>query len=476
MIENSEPVQPLEAAESLPTISEPRDHLDRRSKLERVWEELPPGHGLGHHRTKMFDDVSGITFSPVEYEVRALGPKGSSPNGAWISAALADFVRGEFGNSIPQRHTDLDSPEIDTLPAEPDIASRYIEQCEAELVFGDAIQAVHAARARDPVDVMYEILCHDTIGNAATRKYYDEATLKGELRQRFEARERLQLVFLGFPFKDQNPFRTEAPADCPDLGEIAFLIRLHALAISLYTVHPYGVDWIIVTDGDVYEPILGYPYGSAKRYANRLREIRYDLNIQGSISFIPLSDLLSRYGGDGEAEAGIGDIYDALKADDSPEGRQALSTLARGLLWNYASRQATDALSRQGAWQLLNGIEPQTSQIELSLRQELTAKANDASLQYAAVNLFLKQESVIRRFFPQALRATVHPKPGQIALPQLGSVFPWNGVGVLTSGSGRVDIGVTPLHALRRRGVRVSRFVDAAGAPSYYAVTDATGQ
>ena len=51
--------------------------------------------------------------------------------------------------------------------------------------------------------------------------------------------------------------------------------------------------------------------------------------------------------------------------------------------------------------------------------------AVEAAIKYASVNLMLKWTNLLQKFFPEAIRCTVHPKKGQVALAMN---YAWNGI------------------------------------------------
>lgn len=67
--------------------------------------------------------------------------------------------------------------------------------------------------------------------------------------------------------------------------------------------------------------------------------------------------------------------------------------------------------------------------------EEIAIQARNVAIDYATFNLTMNFTNAIARAFPFSLRATVHPKAGQIGISkgQASSVFPWNGVAVSQS-------------------------------------------
>ncbi|MGW3134903.1 L-tyrosine/L-tryptophan isonitrile synthase family protein [Streptomyces sp. NPDC001139] len=456
----------------------------QRSALEQAWQHLRPGESLTQYTAKLFDPIAGMSYRTSVYHAAAHTAPGIPrlpPPDQWILKAFADFVRGEFGDmptcrpwkayqSQHQRHTQ----------AVPDLAERYLANCTVAMYQVDQA-AGHYQNPADTVKRIHHLLCSAPWGNTANKKYLDLAVLRRQAEPLVAAEARLLFVLPALPFKDQNPFRTASDPDHPDLAETALLVRLHCLARAIAEIYPPGAEWLLLSDGHAYARTFGIKPSQARTYFDRIVSIRNHLNLQSSISILDLTDVCSMASGeisghfDSHQTHLIKRLAELTAAPQEPPWK-AMQVLMRGMAWNYSTRKLVpsnnDAAMRQ-LWDALHlPTDPRlpTSHLERRIR----ACAHDAAVNYAAFNLAVRWQDTLRVIFPQAIRATIHAKPGQVAIPSLGKVAPWNGVALVTSEeAGLHDIEIHPLNDIMCGPGQVTAHHDQHGTISYY-TRDAT--
>ncbi|WDK20903.1 pyoverdine/dityrosine biosynthesis protein [Colletotrichum graminicola] len=103
------------------------------------------------------------------------------------------------------------------------------------------------------------------------------------------AKKPVSLLLPAFPWKSPNPQKTLSKS--PDLGEELGLIRLNQLCKELAAVFPYGAHITIISDGSVYNDLLGYPDEDVFSYGQELRDMACENGLT-SISFMRLIDVL----------------------------------------------------------------------------------------------------------------------------------------------------------------------------------------
>jgi len=260
----------------------------------------------------------------------------------------------------------------------------------------------------------------------------------------------IRLCMLGLPFRDQNPFRTPNCPSTVTLAEAFFLVRLHTTALALYQVVPPGADVLILSDGLLYSEIFGVEKSDASSYLNNVRALRSQLNLSGTISIVDLKEAIKL------ADNGRG-VFDSVNSfinkalskylllSHRQQDAEALESLITGIKWNMNSRSFTREYSEIGHW-LSSNSKTYKKDILLDWRS-LFLKAID----YASLNLTLKWLDVVNQMFPTSVRATVHPKKDQLAIPKLGSVLAWNGVAISNSDS----LQVMPLYEAISRGYQL---------------------
>jgi len=102
----------------------------------------------------------------------------------------------------------------------------------------------------------------------------------------------IELVFLGFPFKCHNPIETMRRT--PDLGELAFLLRLLDINMTLKQIYPPGVNFTVLTEGKVYKDLFGATNEEVERYQVRLAEFVSGLGAGKSIFLVDLAEVYAR--------------------------------------------------------------------------------------------------------------------------------------------------------------------------------------
>lgn len=450
-----------------------------QSTIEQVWNAAPAGHTLIPNRVERYDPNSGIFFAPIEYEYKELEYcNDNPPSQQWVQEAFVAFVRGEFGSpSTRGEYPGQAEWATQKTASERDILT-YRDRCENELLYSGLIDDLIANSGPRMSDQLYSLFTNPILGNRETSKYLNLNEFSAQVGPLIEQHDRLRFILPSFPFKDQNVFRTEAPPSHVDLGEIATLVRLHVLALAMFQVHPFGADWIVVSDGLAYAPIFQVDINEATAYRNQLLEYRNQLNIQGTVSVIDLKEmtrkLRSRQAGFEIFDQTVAQIQDAIEEMVKPETGQVYESfrvLTRGMKWNMNTRTLGEHLEWEDLWtilstELIDDVPPRL----LTAWQEIDKLGVKAASTYAAFNLALRYHSVFDRVLPNSLRATMHPKAGQIAVPRLGELFAWNGVGVLRDERlGPTSVETWPLYKLIKEcPSAIPYLLYGQGAPLYY--------
>ncbi len=451
----------------------------RLSDFEAGWGTCPHGHALSQHRQLAYDRYSALTYAPADFLYQAVELSDTLPTFDWTASNFLSFVRGEFGDPEQPVAPYPGMPDISHDSARIDIADEYLERSEQDLVYTGYLDALLRDVSDDMTDAIYSILGDDLLGHRRNRTNVNREALSQSLQPLLESRHRIRLVMPAFPFKDQNPFRTRGAPRHPDLGEVALLIRLHVLALALYQVHPHGVDWILVGDGRAYGDIFGVPEEEASAYQAELRRWRNHLNLHRTVSVVDLADLVERADTNadgthqGSFSAARQQIREHLERLRSQDEERALGVLRRGMAWNLNTRDLLDSgATHEALWTAVRTVEADHADAtSRALHTEVRRRAHTAALDYASFNLALRYHDLIDRFLPGAIRATIHPKPGQIAAPSLGKVFPWNGVPLLTGSVASPDsIQVDALIGHGRRHASLVEHSGAGGRAMYYSV------
>lgn len=448
------------------------------SDLEIQWAACPAASALIQERLFSFDSYSAMTFGPVVARYAPVQLAEAQPSDEWIANSLDNFVRGEFSTS------ETEPPPFPSVPQRArerslgDEHHRYLEACERDLIYSSHFESLLEAGGKTVSERIQVLLCDKRLGNDANNRHLGAQALETELAAVIDDHLRIRFVMPSFPFKDQNPFRTAARAHEPDLGDIGLIIRLHCLALALWHVHSDGADWILVSDGVVYSSIFGVEEEEAREYARRLRAWRDELNMQRTVALVDLADLVERAdtainGAQQPVTATRKHIRSALERgskDGEESVRSNIAVLKRGMARNLSTRGLVGTIPLEELWWITRGgAATDLSEAGQRAHREIGERAHEAALEYAAFNLTMRHHEILAKYLPRTVRATIHPKAGQVAAPSLGRVFPWNGVAI--ERGGRFDdrsLSVTPLHDLTARYPRLVEKQYGDGSPLYY--------
>lgn len=245
------------------------------------------------------------------------------------------------------------------------------------------------------------------------------------------------------------------------------MVRLHAMSLAIYQSYQLSSDWIILTDGTAFSSALRVPEGETRRYHENLLHLRNKLDIGRAVNFVNFVDLARLLGTSSDSwteclthiEARLSVLGDELAV------APLLSNLRRGMKRNVNLRDLRDDLTWEAWWEILH--QPTEEGVAQSLRgkwQEVDEVCRLSALRYAAFNLASKWFLLDSALFPNAIRATIHPKRGQLAVPRIGSEFPWNGTAFVGGAKVNVaSVGCRPIHEIGAKGRPIIRHVDADG-------------
>jgi pyoverdine/dityrosine biosynthesis protein Dit1 len=413
--------------------------------FEQEYANCAVGSRLGFERERRYDSEYGIFHSAGRRRCEPVDPGPRKlPDKNWVRSALLSMVVGTgsrrgLARATPRVDRAEDGPRVDieTFPL-----ARYIEACEEEYVFGGRVDNVIGPASEPTVQRFINLVRDPFIGSVSNRQNVDATTLT-EVFAHAEAIEApIQLLLPAMPFKDQCVFRTACPADHIDLGEFAFLVRLHCLALAVNQIHRYDGECVVISDGLVYAEMFGVSRLEAARYVDHLRDARDRLNIAKSVHIIDLESLLQR---DDEFRSRAGlvtsrrirtSIRKSITSlnDSDADVRKAFGRLVAGMRWNINTRSilGEGGLTLPDLWRWLCGAPGKDWRGEPAM-EHLEARASGAAFEYASFNLALAYSRLLQRHFPTAVRLTSHAKKGQVMAPRLGSVFPWNGVAITTA-------------------------------------------
>ena len=403
------------------SVVEPFGNNNSQSKLERYWNSFDGSFGLHTSRIIQFDPYASMSRSPVEYVLSPFVIKEDVPDETWIKAAFESFVRDEIvalDSLSPSRFNPTIRNEVRITE---EYLSEFVHNSEWENII--KVELPKDNSEQEMANCIYKLLCNSQIGSSKNKANNNIAEFSKHVLPLLKEKKRLLFVLPGFPFKDQNRFRVPYEADCVDFSEISFLIRLHNLIQTLYQVHPFGADSLVLSDGRLYKDIFYVSEYQVEEYQWRLLYYRNKLNFQGDVSIIDLKDMIER----ADSKGAISKIISYLERIIRTKfvNSHSFLSLVQGIKWNMNSKKLLGDLEDIEAWNIIKQPRSQTRK-ELQHRwDDYNTKATESAIKYAAVNLMLKWTNLIQKFFPESIRCTVHPKKHQFALSMN---YAWNGV------------------------------------------------
>lgn len=402
-------------------VEQPLGMSGTDSKFEKLWKNYPGRYSLNTERIIQLDPYAHLSRTPIKFLLNHFDINALLPDDEWMGTALHVFIRDEINTSDNEMPTSFLPECLEEIEIDEAFLWEFMKQSEWEKLVTVELPKDNSDEAM--AEAIYKLLCHPKIGSSKNASNIDKSAFINKVVPLIRQQKRLYFILPSFPFKDQNRFRVPFNADTVDFSEMSFLMRLHNVIQSLYQVHPFGADAIILSDGRLYQDIFGIDPHYVDEYQWRLKYYRNKLNIAGDISVIDLKELIERADENGEVTAVIQHIENFIRTNYVSE-KEFLS-LVQGMKWNMNSRKILEQLSNEDAWKVIKD-DKRTIPTDLwSVWEDYHSLAIEAAIKYASVNLMLKWTNLLQLFFPEAIRCTVHPKKGQVALAMN---YAWNGI------------------------------------------------
>lgn len=240
----------------------------------------------------------------------------------------------------------------------------------------------------------------------------------------------VQVVIPSFPGRPCNPLTHQRVQ--PDLSEAYAFVRLHRIALDLRAVYEPGVTFVILLDGQVYNPFYGFPVEAEFQYPRDLEAQVRALGVEQTVSFVDLQDLVDERA----------DEFAAVRAEVEPEIRahwddpvnpfrdELVETMRLGTNTVAVNAAAVQLVK----WRDRDADEYQAAKLIRAMQDAVEERARATAFAYMVFLVTLRRMDLIASAFPRAIRGTVHPKPGQYS-PWLvhpsTTIAPWHGVAVI---------------------------------------------
>lgn len=244
----------------------------------------------------------------------------------------------------------------------------------------------------------------------------------------------MKLTLSFFPAKVLNPLKTFAQKGSEvDLGEVASILHFYELALAISLLYAPGAQIVFTADGIKYHEVFGFSRDAA---------LGYKANIQSIIDFFGLDDFLKVVEESDlypdNFQSIVQDCLNQIKKEykegvistvelyDKLYCNTALGLAVAGSMdvHQLASIFSADANPR---------FEEQADEETIRAHRALKARAHEATFLYMAVYRAGYEVNLCENHFSEVLKATIHPKEGQIGLHALSNstnnYFPHHGQG-----------------------------------------------
>lgn len=247
------------------------------------------------------------------------------------------------------------------------------------------------------------------------------------LAERIATGQPVRVVIPSFPGRPYNPITHQRVA--PDLGEAHAFVMLARISNHVATVYPPGVQFVICLDGRAYNPFYGYTDEADHQYPVDLQRFIDALDVRRAVALLDLQDLVDARAGEFET------LREQVRTELTAEWARPDYAFRDELVQTMKLGTNTVALNAAAVY-LFKYPDPTHDAAALLARMhEATGeRARLTAFEYMVFLVTIRRMALIERELPDAIRGTVHPKPGQYS-PYLVSrstrIAPWHGVAVL---------------------------------------------
>lgn len=265
----------------------------------------------------------------------------------------------------------------------------------------------------------------------------------------------VHIIIPSLPHKKQNPITTGHTIDFIDLGDYLCFLQLKNIILSIERVYKYGARITILPDGIALAHLFARnDIAGIKSYSKKLIYVRDQLGLKNNIDFKDLNDLLSDEPKFNTVKLKMKDnLFDLIENNNSVA--MGMKILQKAMLFNLPYDHSIS--------EHISIMNMSFDAIPNNLKDQL----QNAAFEYASLLLAMRKLDVIKKTFPDAIRASVHSK-ATASLPlnlinNTSLIFSYNGIPVIRTEKYKRS------HNLRK-SVRIMRFYELYKYPNVTAV------
>lgn len=219
------------------------------------------------------------------------------------------------------------------------------------------------------------------------------------------------------------------------MAELLCPCQLREICLALGRVHEPGAKFLIICDGLVYREMFGVTRHEALAYRERVKEMIVQLGFTDTLGVADMEDLVeSRRELFDFVEERLRPVF-AEWWSANPEDLRRASLISASAANVNTSESVTHDLVQMATKDAVLGPDGQNTLENFeAIREQTVDRAEQGAFEFALFLYILREIDLVGSCYPGAVRATVHPKPGQWGLHLVNPesrVFPWQGVAYL---------------------------------------------
>lgn len=366
---------------------------------------------MSDHRFKLPLDPEGDTYSDIPVEEGTIDPEG-----------IVSSVR------------------VDSMKRASEAMKRY------EVPGTD--RSIESERIRAHAERILGLLLMSRYRRGPTKHVLDQKELfLQKIVRAIEQDKPVEFILSFFGSKVRNPLKTWAESGTEvDSSEMASLLRFYEISAAIKQLYSPGAIVHVACDGRKYADAIGFSEESGRGYYENIRKMAEKLGIGDAVHLFDEADHYPE-GHAMNVRRHQERVYIAFR-DQEEDAVRSVMGLQTSMCLSIPVDDGVEHVVLQRAYSRMTDAElEKVSKAALEYRRHIVNESVMRAIRYIAAYDAVKEAGVLEEVAPNALRATVHPKPGQLCLYAVNQhsndVFPHHGQGTLKQApteAGMVDV------------------------------------